>query len=118
MRNASRARERARGTAIVFVGPDPDSPHIAHAGGQLTATRGFAEFAAQNDIAVEWIDTAQSNFPVPPARERIARAVSRLARFARTIGSPGTDGAILFAGAGASFIERSGMATRHLVRER
>lgn len=98
------------GTAIVFVGPDPNSPHIAHAGGQLTATRGFAEFAAQNGIAAEWIDTAQSNFPVPPARERVSRAIGRMRRFARTIVSPGTDGAILFAGAGASFIERSVMA--------
>lgn len=98
-----------RGTVIVFVGPDPNSPHIAHAGGQLTATRGFAEFAAQNGIEVEWIDTAQSNFPVPPARRRIARAVGRLARFARKIALPGTDGAILFAGAGASFIERAVM---------
>lgn len=95
---------------LIFVGPDPGSPHIAHAGGQLTATTGFSDFAVRNGLTVEWIDTAQSNFPVPPARERLARAIGRLRHFARTIGSHDNDGAILFSGAGASFIERSVMA--------
>lgn len=95
---------------IVFVGPDPSSPHIAHAGGQLTAAQGFAQFAANQGIRIEWVDTAQSNFPVPPARQRFVRAGKRLARFARLIAAPTVDGAILFSGAGVSFVERSLMA--------
>jgi glycosyltransferase involved in cell wall biosynthesis len=95
---------------LIFVGPDPTSPHIAHAGGQLTATTGFSEFAAERSMRVEWIDTAQSNFPVPPAHTRIARAVRRMARFVRLTASRDSTGVILFSGAGASFVERSIMA--------
>ncbi|WP_133366378.1 glycosyltransferase family 4 protein [Qipengyuania sediminis] len=95
---------------LIFVGPEPGSPNIAHAGGQLTATTGFAAFAAGQGIAVTWIDTAQSNFPVPPARVRIARAASRLLRLVREVGAPANRGVILFAGAGASFVERAIMA--------
>lgn len=96
--------------ALIFVGPRPGSPHIAHAGGQLTATIGFAEFAARKRLAIRWIDTAQSNFPVPAAPTRMLRAARRVTQFVRTAAAPGTSGAILFAGAGASFIERSMMA--------
>ena len=95
---------------IIFVGPDPGSPHIAHAGGQLTATTGFAAFAADQGLEITWIDTAQSNFPVPLARERIIRAGSRLLHFTRSIAAGESLGAILFAGAGPSFIERALMA--------
>lgn len=95
---------------LVFVGPQPGSPHIAHAGGQLTATQGFADFAAGRQIAIQWVDTAQSNFPVPPASTRISRAARRLKRFVAAIAAPGATGAILFAGAGVSFFERSLMA--------
>jgi glycosyltransferase involved in cell wall biosynthesis len=95
---------------LVFVGPDPASPHIAHAGGQLTATSGFAAFAAEQGVDIAWVDTAQSNFPVPPLRTRIARAAGRIIRFGRLIASRDSTAAILFAGAGASFVERSSMA--------
>lgn len=95
---------------LVFTGPDPESPHIAHAGGQLTATSGFARFADENGIEVHWVDTAQSNFPVPALATRLKRAAGRVWRFARLVGRGDIDGAILFAGAGASFIERATMA--------
>lgn len=95
---------------VIFVGPEPDSPNIAHAGGQLTATTGFADFAAGKGIRVSWVDTAQSNFPVPSARTRVARAARRMVRFVSAAATPSSTGAILFAGAGASFIERSIMA--------
>jgi glycosyltransferase involved in cell wall biosynthesis len=97
-------------SGLVFVGPDPDSRNITHAGGQLTAARGFASFAAERDIALRWVDTAQSNFPVPPLRERLRRAIARVGRFSLLIGAPDNSGAILFSGAGVSFIERSLMA--------
>lgn len=95
---------------IVFVGPDPASPHIAHAGGQLTAASGFAAFAARRGVEIDWVDTAQSNFPVPPLRRRIGRAAARLVRFTRLIAAQDSAGAILFSAAGASFIERTLMA--------
>lgn len=95
---------------IVFVGPDPASPHIAHAGGQLTATSGFAAFAADRGMDVDWVDTAQSNFPVPSLRRRIARAGARLVRFTKLIAARDSAGAVLFSGAGASFVERTLMA--------
>ncbi len=96
--------------ALIFVGPQPGSPHIAHPGGQLTATTGFADYAAENGFAIAWIDTAQSNFPVPPLWRRMARAAGRLIHFAHAAAAPASRGAILFAGAGASFVERSLMA--------
>jgi len=104
------SRRPRRFMTLVFVGPDPASPHIAHAGGQLTATSGFAAFAAEQGIDIAWVDTAQSNFPVPPLRTRIARAFGRIIRFVRLIASRRSTGAILFAGAGVSFVERSLMA--------
>lgn len=96
--------------SLIFVAPQPDSPNIAHAGGQLTATTGFAGFAADHGLLVRWVDTAQSNFPVPAARIRILRAARRLIRFTRGIAASDCRGAILFSGGGASFLERSLMA--------
>lgn len=96
--------------ALIFVGPKPGSRNIAHAGGQLTATLGFAEYAARTGIVIKWIDTAQSNFPVPRARTRLVRAARRVMQFVWAIAAPANSGAILFAGAGASFVERSLMA--------
>lgn len=95
---------------LIFTGPDPNSPHIDHPGGQLTATKGFAEFAQERGIAIEWIDTMQSNFPVPPLRTRLRRGAARLWRFAQLAKRGNVDGAILFAGAGIGFVERSFMA--------
>lgn len=96
--------------SIVFTGPDPESPNIAHAGGQLTATRGFAAFTAARGIRVDWVDTAQSNFPVPPPHIRLGRAWARVKRFGRLIKTPEARGAILFSGAGIGFLERTVMA--------
>ena len=95
---------------LIFTGPDPASAHGSHAGGQLTATTGFARFAKERGIAIEWVDTLQSNFPPPSLPSRILRAAGRLIRFSVLALRGGADGAILFAGAGASFVERSLMA--------
>jgi len=111
-----RARGKSAGLTLVFVGPDPKSKHIAHAGGQLTATSGFAAFAAEQGLQVAWVDTAQSNFPVPPVRQRITRSAGRLRAFTRLIASPQTEGAVLFASGGLSFVERGLMALIARVR--
>lgn len=92
---------------LIFVGPDPNSRYIAHPGGQLTAARVFASFSAEHDIALTWIDTAQSSLPPPPLSTRFRRAVSRLWHFTRAAGDGGHHGVLLFAGAGTSFFERS-----------
>ncbi|MCT2557791.1 glycosyltransferase family 4 protein [Tsuneonella sp. YG55] len=95
---------------VIFTGPDPRSANRAHAGGQLTATTGFARFAEERGIEIEWVDTLQSNFPVPSLSSRILRAAGRLVRFTGLALRSEADGAILFAGAGMSFVERSLMA--------
>lgn len=95
---------------LIFTGPDPKSVHGAHSGGQLTATTGFARFAADRGIAIDWVDTLQSNFPLPSLHSRVLRALGRLVRFTALAVRGKADGAILFAGAGMSFVERSVMA--------
>lgn len=82
----------------------------------MTATQAFATFAAERDLAIAWVDTAQSNFPVPPASVRIRRAIKRLLRFRQLVKDPEVEGVVLFAGAGFGFIERSVLAL--LARER
>lgn len=95
---------------LIFVGPDPDSTRIAHPGGQLTATQGFARFAAERGIIIDWVDTAQCSFPVPSISVRLFRSLKRLGSFTLTALRRHHSGVLLFAGTGMSFFERSLMA--------
>ncbi len=102
--------QSAGAARIIFVGADPHSPHIAHAGGQLTASMGLKDYAHRHDLLIDWVDTTQSNFPPPPLASRIVRGMGRLGRFTRLAMTRRYDGAILYGGSGASFFERSMMA--------
>jgi glycosyltransferase involved in cell wall biosynthesis len=92
---------------LIFVGPDPGSTRIVHPGGQLTATEGFARFAAERNIVVDWVDTAQCSFPTPSPLVRLTRSLARLGSFTLAASRRQHSGVLLFAGTGMSFFERS-----------
>lgn len=93
-------------TRIILVGARPVLGRT-HAGGQLTASLGLAEYARENGIELDVIDTAQSNFPPPPLWRRVARAAGRVAALlGRLRRRRAIDGVLIFASGGASFYER------------
>lgn len=91
---------------ILFVGAKPELGNT-HAGGQLTASLGLADYAREHGIDLDIVDSAQSSFPPPPLWRRIGRALHRLGAVSRRLlRRPRADGAILFASAGFSLYEK------------
>lgn len=89
------------------VGPDPRRTDIANPGGQLTATSGLLQFAADSGLELAFIDTLQGSFPVPPVHVRVTKAVRRLLQvlWHSTLRRP-RRGMIIFSAGPGSFLER------------
>lgn len=91
---------------LILIAAMPNSPHLSHAGGQVTATRGLLQYCVDKGIAVEPIDTAQSSFPIPSFRRRLMRGLSRTAYLVSMLLRKRASGAVIFAGEGGSLAER------------
>lgn len=84
----------------------PEAPGDANPGGQLTAARGLLEYLSQAGCRVSTVNSLRRNFP-PPSKVAILRAgLRRLVDVLGQLLRGGPTGAVIFAGAYASFYER------------
>ena len=90
---------------VLFIGAKPDLVKN-HPGGQSTAAYGLLHYCYDNDIRLDIIDSAQESFPIPSIGKRVFRAFKRLILLVSRLSLNRYDGAIIFSGAGFSFIEK------------
>jgi len=90
---------------VLFIGAKPDLAKN-HPGGQSTAAYGLVHYCHENDIRLDIIDSAQESFPFPSISKRMFRAFKRLILCLSRLFLNRYDGAIIFSGAGFSFLEK------------
>ena len=90
---------------ILFVGAGPNLTKN-HPGGQSTASYGLMHYCSENNIHLDIIDSSQESFPYPSIGKRLFRAFKRLILCVVHLCTNKYNGAIIFSGAGSSFIEK------------
>lgn len=90
---------------ILFVGAKPNLAKN-HPGGQSTAAYGLMHYCSKNNIHLDIIDSAQESFPYPSIGKRLFRAFKRLMLCLVRLCTNKYNGAIIFSGAGSSFLEK------------
>lgn len=91
---------------IVLVGPDPSAGLAGHAGGQLTAAIGIADYAGRQGLDFQVINTLVDSFSPPTFFRKILAGLGRARSLRKRLSASATDSVILFVGARHSFFER------------
>ena len=92
----------------IVIGAYPGKERLAdfHGGGQLTATVLLVEYAEENDILLNIIDTTHNVFPAPTLKSKIIESKKRIQKLLRLLKSKQISGVIIFSGSGFSFYEK------------